>query len=234
MVENCKVREVAEAISLFGSALRKVKSISCDMAAGYLQVCAEQLAGARVVIDKFHVMQYVYSAVLDVRARIKKELSALLSKGKNKTQQDKEILAGLDLLKRCRYRLTQSSEKWSEEGRNVMERVFASHAELKAAYLLSQSFRQWYDIRSGGNQRPVIVDHLQAWYARVKDSGLDEFKSVAKMIRKHEGEILNYFIGGHTNARAESLNGKINRFLSNNYGMKDKNFALYRTAQYFS
>jgi hypothetical protein len=45
---------------------------------------------------------------------------------------------------------------------------------------------------------------------------------------------LNYFICGQTNARAERLNGKINRFLSNNYGMKDKDFALYRTALYFS
>jgi transposase len=54
------------------------------------------------------------------------------------------------------------------------------------------------------------------------------------MIRKHEYEILNYFISGQTNARAENLNRKINRFISNNYGMKDKDFALYRAAIYFS
>jgi transposase len=234
MVESCKAREVSDAISLLGADLHKVKSISCDMAAGYLQVCAEQFAGAKVVIDKFHVMQYVYDAVLHVRTRIKKELSAHLSKGKDKTPQDRELLAKLDLLKHCRYRLTQPSGKWSEEGREVMKRVFACHADLEKAYLLSQSFRQWYDIHKKIKQRPLIVKELQEWYIQIKNSGLDECKSVAKMIRKHEFEIVNYFIAGHTNARAESLNGKINRFLSNSYGMKDKDFALYRTARYFS
>jgi hypothetical protein len=37
-----------------------------------------------------------------------------------------------------------------------------------------------------------------------------------------------------TNAKAERLNGKINRFISNNYGIKDKDFAMYRIANYFS
>ncbi len=74
--------EVGAAISLFGADLQRVKSISCDMAAGYLLVCSEQLPRARVAINKFHVMQYVYDAVLDVRRRIKKELSSGLTRGK--------------------------------------------------------------------------------------------------------------------------------------------------------
>ena len=54
------------------------------------------------------------------------------------------------------------------------------------------------------------------------------------MIRKHEDEIINFFRNGMTNAKAERLNGKIQRFVSNNYGIKDKDFALYRIANYFS
>jgi hypothetical protein len=54
------------------------------------------------------------------------------------------------------------------------------------------------------------------------------------MIRKHENEVINYFICGQASAKAERINGKINRFISNNYGIKDKDFALYRTALYFS
>lgn len=59
--------EVGAVISLFGADIQRVKSISCDMAAGYLLACSEQLPLARVAINKFHVMQYVYDAVLDVR-----------------------------------------------------------------------------------------------------------------------------------------------------------------------
>jgi len=54
------------------------------------------------------------------------------------------------------------------------------------------------------------------------------------MLRKHEDLILNYFQHGHTSANAERLNGKIQHFVSANYGIRDKNFSLYRIANYFS
>ena len=54
------------------------------------------------------------------------------------------------------------------------------------------------------------------------------------MIEKHEQKMINFFAHGHTNAKAERLNGKIQRFVSNNYGMKDKDFVLYCIVGYFS
>ncbi|KAA6336093.1 hypothetical protein EZS27_015720 [termite gut metagenome] len=60
------------------------------------------------------------------------------------------------------------------------------------------------------------------------------FKSVVKMFRKHETEIFNFFEHGLTNAKAENLNGKLQRFVTGNYGIKDKDFFLYRVAGYFS
>ena len=79
-----------------------------------------------------------------------------------------------------------------------------------------------------------IIQELHGWYLEAKQSEFDEFKSVVKMIRKHENEIINFFECKQTNAKAERLNGKINRFISNNYGIKDKDFAMYRIANYFS
>jgi transposase len=46
--------------------------------------------------------------------------------------------------------------------------------------------------------------------------------------------VMKFFRHGLTNAKAERLNGKIQRFASNNYGLKDKDFFLYRTVNYFS
>ena len=54
------------------------------------------------------------------------------------------------------------------------------------------------------------------------------------MIQKHEEEIMNYFKNPQTNAKAERLNGKIERFLSNNYGTRDLDFTLYRINGYFA
>lgn len=234
MIESCKSDEVADAVSLFGRELDKIQSISCDMAAGYLRVCAEELPKAAVVIDKFHVMQYVYDAVLDVRSNIKKELSGSLSKGKIKTEQDREILQKLDILKQCRYRLTQSPDKWSEAGKEIMYKAFRTHRQLEKVYLLSQNFKKWYARENCIKSKIEIEGELHQWYREVKKNDIKELNSAVRMIRKHENEIINFFYNGQTNAKAERLNGKINRFISNNYGIKDKDFALYRIAKYFS
>ncbi|MDR1553885.1 MAG: transposase [Prevotellaceae bacterium] len=57
-------------------------------------------------------------------------------------------------------------------------------------------------------------------------SPIAEFKSVIKMLRKHEIQIINYFRHGATNAKDERLNGKIQRFITQNCGLKDKDFFL--------
>jgi len=234
MIESCKSDELVEALSLFGDDLKKVKSISCDMSPTYLKLCREQLPHAQTVVDKFHVMQYIYDAVLDVRSKIKKKLANSLSNEKIKTSKDKEILSDLELLKRCRYRLTQSTHKWSENTQELMKQIFSKHPKLKTAYQISQDFKSWFDRGNCLNDKALIKQNLYNWFKHVKEAGLEEFQPVVKMIRKHEYEILNYFTCGHTNAKAESLNGKIQRFVAANYGIKDKDFVLYRIAGYFS
>ena len=77
-----------------------------------------------------------------------------------------------------------------------------------------------------------LTEILHKWYQQANQ--IKEFESVTKMIRKHEDQIINFFLNGITNAKAERLNGKIKRFVTNNYGVKDKDFILYRIAGYFS
>ena len=54
------------------------------------------------------------------------------------------------------------------------------------------------------------------------------------MIEKHEENIINYFVETKTSAKAERLNGKIQRFITNNYGTRDLDFSMYRIKGYFS
>ncbi|MDR1181061.1 MAG: transposase, partial [Bacteroidales bacterium] len=77
-----------------------------------------------------------------------------------------------------------------------------------------------------------IKSELCKWYEIAWN--IEEFKGTVKMLRKHEDEILNFFKHGHTNTKAERLNGKIQRFISNNFGLNDKDFFLFRIAGYFS
>jgi transposase len=174
----------------------------------------------------------VYDIVGDVRSRIKKVLTASLTKGRKKTEEDKQTLSELELLRRVRHAVTQSPDKWNQEMKETVNQVFEKHDDLKTAYLISQNFKHWYDYKNHFKPIDEITNNLHKWYEQAGQ--LEEFKSVVKMIRKHEDEIISFFHNGMTNAKAERLNGKIQRFVSNNYGIKDKDFILYRIANYFS
>ena len=232
MVESTNAQEVELAMSLFGNDLKKIKNISMDMSPTYALVCNNLIPKATRVIDKFHVMKYVYDAVSEVRIRIKKELSVTLTKGKKRTEEDKQILSELELLRRVRHAITQSPDKWNKEMEKTVNLAFEKHNDLKMAYLISQNFKHWYDYQNRCKSTLEITEDLYKWYKKAWQ--LKEFESVVKMIRKHENEIINFFLHGTTNAKAERLNGKMQRFISNNYGIKDKDFALYRIAGYFS
>jgi transposase len=116
--------------------------------------------------------------------------------------------------------------------KETVTQVFEKHADLKIAYGISQEFKQWYDYGNRTQSTEKITANLHNWY---KDAiQISEFESVIEMLRKHETGIINFFRHGLTNAAAERLNGKIKRFASNNYGIKDIDFFMYRTAKYFS
>ena len=232
MVESCNSEEVQAAMEKFGDTLKNVKNISMDMSATYSLVSDNLMPDATQVIDKYHVMKYVYDAVSAVRKKIRKDLASNLSKGKKKTAEDKQILSEIELIRRVRHAITQSPDKWSEKMKEIVTQVLSRHDELKTAYLISQNFKHWYDYRHHTKSRNQITERLQKWYGQA--THVKEFQSVIKMIRKHEDQIINFFQHGITNAKAERLNGKIKRFVTNNYGVKDKDFILYRIAGYFS
>jgi transposase len=81
MIESIKGKELEEALILFGRNLLKIKSISSDMSATYLRLYEEQIPNFQIVIGKFHVLKYVYEAILEIHINIKKELAEALSKG---------------------------------------------------------------------------------------------------------------------------------------------------------
>ena len=235
LMESVNGEELSQALSAYLPQVgTQVTSISSDMSPTYLKLCREQFTNAQIVIDKFHVIRYVYDAVSEIRLRIKREETEKLSKGKSQTTQDTNVLSNLEVLKRCRHTLNQSKEDWSFEQTYYMDILFDRFQELKVAYDLAQDFKSWYSKENVGRHRIITEQLLYQWYEDVEISGLKEFKSVTKMIEKHEENIINYFNNADTNAKAERTNGKIKRFIANNYGMRNKDFALYRIKGYFS
>ena len=214
LVESTHAEEVEQAMGHFGHELNKVKNISMDMSPTYSLVADNLMPRATQVVDKFHVMKHVYDAVGEVRIKIKKELASSLTKGKKKTGEDKQKLSELELLRRVQHAVTQSPDKWNDQMQETINQVFEKYDDLKIAYQISQDFKKWYDYKNRFKPSCEITKNLCQWYEKAQK--LKEFESVIKMMRKHEDEIINFFNHGMTTARAERLNGKIQRFVTNN------------------
>jgi transposase len=69
---------------------------------------------------------------------------------------------------------------------------------------------------------------------KLEKSKLKEFKIIRKMFDKHEDDINRFFENGASNAKAENLNARIQRFLTNNFGAKDRDFFFFRVQVYFA
>jgi len=59
-------------------------------------------------------------------------------------------------------------------------------------------------------------------------SGIEELKNIAFLLKKNISQIIHYCIAKETNAKAETLNQNLQRFINVNYGTRNSDFFLYR------
>jgi transposase len=234
LVATTKSEELQMAAEFLGTAVNKIRSVSCDMSPSYLNFLQTSFCQITIVIDKFHVVKYVLDAVQGVRIRIKNQIMGSLPKGSRKTKIGQQNLSELELLKRSKYLLNQAEKEWTPTQIELSKQLFEKYPELEKAYRLSEKFKKWYGQSNPPRYRITIEKELFEWYDEVETSKISEFNSVVKMIVNHEEEIINYFKNLHTNAKAENMNAKIQRFITNNYGIRDIDFTLYRIAKYFA
>lgn len=212
---------------------QNVRSVSCDMSPSYKKFSRQAFPNAELVIDKFHVIKHLMDALQQVRKQLKTQCliseATLILPGKKQT-----VWTDVELLERSRYIVCKMQSEWNEDEKQMMAHLFDNYTALKQAYDLTQKLRQWYHRKNIGRPTDFIERDLDNWCDDVLQSKLSPFRAVSKMIEKHQPDIINYFKKGTTNAKAENMNGKIQRFLANNFGIKDRDFFFYRLAGYFS
>lgn len=236
LAQTMKVAELREVVEKY--VLEKVgavTSISCDMSPSFKRFCKETFPNAQLVVDKFHVVKHVMDALQQVRRELKIQCVNQKKKSGKRTSADAENKwTEIEMLERSRYMLLKKEDEWEQTEKETMKHLFANYPTLEKAYELSQKIRQWYGAKNIGTPTIVLEKELYNWYDQVDESNLSAFKAVRKMVEKHQDDIMNYFKKGNTNAKAENMNGKIQRFFANNFGIKDRDFFLYRLAGYFS
>jgi transposase len=240
LAQTMKPEELKQAIENYLlEKSRDVKSVSCDMSPSYKKFCKEVFPNTQLVIDKFHVIKHLMDALQQVRKQLKTQClndskTFVKSTLSTTNSEDERVWTNIELLERSRYILFKMQSEWEEDEREIMAHLFNHYPVLKTAYDLTQQLRSWYNGRHIGKHINILERELYNWCDAVNQSKIAAFRGVRKMIEKHQDDIINYFKEGQTNAKAENMNGKIQRFLANNFGIKDRDFFLYRVAGYFS
>ena len=216
-----------------------VKEVSMDMARNMELTIKTCFPNATRVTDRFHVSKLVIEALQHLRVKyrwqaIDEENQAIKTAKEKKEKYRPALLENGDTLKellaRTRYLLYKTPNDWTLNQATRATLLFKQYPVLEQAYKLSLEFRAIYECAV----KSIATDRMKKWMAKVKQSKINEFNTVANSINYHWDNILNFFDNRSTNAHAESYNAKLKLFRANLRGVKDVKFFLFRLQKLFA
>ncbi len=189
---------------LFGAARAAALRFVCsDLWQPYLAVIAARAGQAIHVLDRYHVMAKMNKAIDAVRAAAAKRLKA----------------DGYEpVLKHSRWVLLKRPENLTEQQAVKLKELLRYNLKAVRAYLLREEFQRFWEYRSvywAGR-------FLQGWCAKAMRSRIEPMKKVARMLRYHQGLLLNWFRarGTVSAGSVEGLNYKAKLAMRKAYGFR--------------
>lgn len=240
IVQGTRVTDVAYVLRRIDAIERNLATeVTLDMSPAMEAIVRQSFPKARLVTDRFHVQQLISEAVQEVRMSFRREAiteeNEALKKSKEsriryipKTYNNGDTKK--QLLARSRHLVFKPSNKWHESQRERAGILFKEYPKIEKAYHISMMFRNCYEY---SKSKKEAQNAFKKWYAKVEESGIEEFFIAVDTVKSHEETILNYFINRSTNASAESFNAKLKGFRSLVRGVSDKKFFLFRIAMIY-
>ena len=189
---------------LLGAARAAALRFVCsDMWQPYLAVIAARAGQAIHVLDRYHVMAKMNKAIDEVRAAEAKRLKA----------------DGYEpVLKHSRWVLLKRPENLTEQQAVKLKELLRYNLKAVRTYLLREEFQRFWEYRSAF----WAGRFLQEWCAKALRSRIEPMKKVARMLRSHQGLLLNWFrVQGTVSAGSvEGLNYNAKLAMRKAYGFR--------------
>lgn len=255
-----KSTHLQQAMETVNGSLHGIKTITRDMSASYANLCENVMPQAQQIIDKFHVISNLMEAQQAVRIKYRQQIleqrrkafqafkqeerqrleacerSGEKFKAKKFNHIEQRLSNGEtpgELLARSHFLLYKFPHQWKLWQAKRAKTLFEHYPEIEQSYRLSCLFRKWYAKENIKKHRLRIEKELFQWYEEVEESSIDEMMNFKSLVESHEEGIIAYFENGHTNAIAENRNGKINKFIASNQGVRNKDFFFFRLSNFF-
>ena len=191
----------------------QLEAVAMDMWAPYIASTQAHVpdAEAKIVFDKFHIASHLGTAVDEVRRSENREL--------RRQGDDRLVGSKYDWL---RNPWNMSRTKWQ-----AFTRLRTSRLRVARAWAIKETAMSLW----GYHRRGWAERLWNRWYGWAIRSRLEPVKRVARMIRRHWYGVINAATTTTTNARAESINSKIQwvKRMANGY----RNRENFRNAIYF-
>lgn len=201
----------SEALEPFWKRLKgsraKIQAVAMDMSPAYIKAISKHLPKAKIIFDRFHVMQ-LFNKNLTI---IRRELYS-----KTKDQSERAVLKGTRWLL-LKNRENLDSEKNEHER---LEEALKLNEPLAKAYYLKDSLREFWQCTT----RQEAERHLKEWIAEAKSSGIRQLYGVAMTLEKHWDGLINYYFYPISTGPLEGVNNKIKTMKRQAYGFRDYEF----------
>jgi transposase len=184
-----------------GDRKRSIRAVSIDMSGGYEKAIRDNVPGAEVCFDPFHVVRLGQRAVDQVR---RDEWNA----------HERSHTAKGRWIKGTRWSLLKAPEKQSVPQLALLGEVSQANKALYRAFLLKEELRLLYQL----DDPRLAPAHLDAWLAWASRSRLAPFIRLARTIRRHRTGILAAIRLGLSNGRLEGLNSRIRLISHRSFG----------------
>ena len=189
---------------LMAEQLAGVEAIAMDMWKPYVQSTLAHVPGAagKIVHDPFHLVKYMNEAVNEVRISEHRRLQ----------------VQGDDILKSTRQLWLYGMENVPAKHARRFDEIKQLNLETSRAWAIKEVFRSFWLC----DTVKKAERYFGQWYGWAIRSRLEPVKKVARMCKRHLGNILTFFEHRHTNGPMEGLNNAIQGLIKKAYGYRNK------------
>lgn len=184
----------------------KVKFVVMDLSSLFRKVVRIMFPCATIIGDRFHIQRLVVWAL----ERVRKTVQNLFH--------EKRIY-----FKRNKHILNKNGKKLTAEEAVCLHEILKQSPKLQRAYALKEAFFNVFSMKESGS----VQVFLPQWLALVKESGLEEFKSVLQTFKDWKKEIVEGLTQPYSNGFTEGMNNKIKVLKRVAFGFR--NFERFRS-----
>jgi transposase len=205
----------ADALTPFWSRLKKarakIKAVAMDMSAAYISAVKNFLPEAQIVFDRFHLVKLLNEKITALRRELYRAATDVMQK---------------KVLKGTRYLLLKNPENLDplRDEPSRLREALELNEPLAQAYYLKDSLRQLWDQPS----KSAASRFLNSWCLQAMTNGIRYLTDYARLLRRHQFDILNYHDYAMTTGPLEGINNKIRALQHQAYGYRDQEFFILK------